>query len=417
MLKRIKMMIRRLVGDKGVVLIYRCISFLKEPSYILSFKKINVFGNYDVIKIGKENSHIYCGYYDRDPIKDDNILLYEVDMGADPSNLTAIKIGLYNIKNKSFLDVARVKAWCWQQGSRAHWYGENIIVNNIENGSFVSEIYNKSGDLLSSIPHPIYDTFFNKNIALSCDFERLQILRPGYGYYLNQSSKKKRIKKTPDDTGLSIIDMISGKSHLLLSLLDLSSFQPKSTMIDSYHYINHISFSPNGEFCIFYHLWVDENGVQYSRALSYDINNSILSCINSEYVSHFAWLNSTSIMIFSQENGIRGYHLYQMNHHNEWFYEKTFNRELLKEDGHPTFCNELQFISDTYPDRFGYQHLFSYDINTNVLKKIASLYSPYKYEFEERCDLHPRVHGEAIVIDSTCDGKRAVYIIKPGEAK
>ena len=46
-------------------------------------------------------------------------------------------------------------------------------------------------------------------------------------------------------------------------------------------------------------------------------------------------------------------------------------------------------------------------------KRIARVFAPFHYDFDGRCDLHPRWSrdGKRICIDSVHEGKRALYVI------
>ena len=72
-------------------------------------------------------------------------------------------------------------------------------------------------------------------------------------------------------------------------------------------------------------------------------------------------------------------------------------------------------LTDTYPDKYRNQHLYFYDIQNEVKKKIAYFYSPTKFTGEFRCDLHPRFShdGSKICIDSPHTGKRQMIILTP----
>ena len=46
-------------------------------------------------------------------------------------------------------------------------------------------------------------------------------------------------------------------------------------------------------------------------------------------------------------------------------------------------------------------------------KRIARVFAPFRYDFDCRCDLHPRWSrdGKKVCIDSVHEGKRALYVI------
>ena len=86
----------------------------------------------------------------------------------------------------------------------------------------------------------------------------------------------------------------------------------------------------------------------------------------------------------------------------------------LNFDGHPMFSpfDKNIFITDTYPDKKGDQHLIMVDLKNKNIIKISSLYSPLRYRGQVRCDLHPRWdrNGKFICVDSSSRGKREMIL-------
>ena len=71
------------------------------------------------------------------------------------------------------------------------------------------------------------------------------------------------------------------------------------------------------------------------------------------------------------------------------------------------------FITDTYPDKRGDQHLCLVDLKNSKTYELVALYSPLRYRGQVRCDLHPRWNrdGQFVCVDSTTNGKREMLII------
>ena len=72
------------------------------------------------------------------------------------------------------------------------------------------------------------------------------------------------------------------------------------------------------------------------------------------------------------------------------------------------------FITDTYPDKFLEQSLLIHDIDKKETKIIGKFYSPPKFRYDYRCDLHPRLSsdGNFIAIDSGHKGQRALIVLE-----
>ena len=86
----------------------------------------------------------------------------------------------------------------------------------------------------------------------------------------------------------------------------------------------------------------------------------------------------------------------------------------LNKDGHPMFNpkNSDLFVSDTYPNLFGFQKLFIYSLKRDKIIWKRYIYSPYKFKGIIRCDLHPRWsnNGKKIMIDFVENGNRNIGI-------
>ena len=68
-------------------------------------------------------------------------------------------------------------------------------------------------------------------------------------------------------------------------------------------------------------------------------------------------------------------------------------------------------VTDTYPDRRRIQSL--YVMTGKRVKRIARVFSPFKYGGDTRCDLHPRwsKDGKQICFDASFGGKRSVCVV------
>ena len=85
----------------------------------------------------------------------------------------------------------------------------------------------------------------------------------------------------------------------------------------------------------------------------------------------------------------------------------------LNTDGHCSYSPDGNLIiTDTYPNRKRLANVFVCKENGNV-KRIASLFAPFRYDNDVRCDLHPRWNhaGNKVCIDSVHEGKRRLYTI------
>ena len=85
----------------------------------------------------------------------------------------------------------------------------------------------------------------------------------------------------------------------------------------------------------------------------------------------------------------------------------------LNTDGHCSYSPDGKWIiTDTYPNRKRLASVFMCR-EDGFCKRIARVFAPFRYDFDCRCDLHPRWSrdGSKVCIDSVHEGKRGLYII------
>ena len=287
-------------------------TLLKTGKYFPQF-----FSNLVVKKFTDLNSHIFFGYYDTTPfdIKDEKILACRVPI---KNHLKSIKmdLGYYYLDkaNPKFIKFSETNAWCWQMGARLRWLNNQsdlVSFNTVYKNRYICKIQsiNKTNEY-ESIPLPLYDINNDITYGLSLNFSRLQRLRPGYGY---KNILDKSIKiKAPSNDGIILFDFKSKKEELLISLSKISKIEPDKSMKGATHYFNHISFSPNSRFFMFFHLWVNNNK-RFSRLFIFDIETCKYKLISKNRVSHYTWKSDTELLITESKDGIVFYTLYNIN--------------------------------------------------------------------------------------------------------
>jgi hypothetical protein len=238
----------------------------------------------------------------------------------------------------------------------------------------------------------------------------LQSLRPGYGYSRGKDFTKKAL--APVDDGVFAVDLKTKAVSLLYSLKDLAE-QVVSKPTD-FHYINHISVSPDGKRFMFFHLWTkDSLDMWKMRLLVSDINGSnLIELEREDIISHYSWIDSNRLMVTKVANKEPCYVIYDL---------RTGSKEIIQNyklinDGHPTFFeNKREFVSDTYPLENCMQTMFFSSIENNSYIPILEAFSDPRLYIEKRCDMHPRFDGKhsAINIDSTFSmGLRKIIFLK-----
>lgn len=382
--------------------------------------KVKVEGNVQRVTPLDDEYEYFFGYYDKSPWdKNERYMLAlrtsstTVD-AAPEEKAEVVLIDLANDNNVTKLSETR--AWNVQQGAMLQWQGpdfsSNILFNDYRNGKYVTVRLNILTKQESIIDFPIYSVSQDGAIAISLDFSRLHRLRPGYGYrWIEDSTKDKPV---PDEPAIWKIDLKSGAIIPLLSYKDLYKFETRDEMVGAEHKVNHIMINPSGSRFMVLHRWT--KGTQkFSRLLTIDCDGSnIFNLSDDNMASHSYWKNDNEIISYlRKEKEGNGYFLL--------LDQSIEYKPVLKDidsvgDGHPSFSEDgRKLVTDTYPNRQRIQTVYLADASSlSKPTEIAKVYSPFKYDNDVRCDLHPRWDrkNEKVAIDATFEGKRALYIVR-----
>ncbi len=390
--------------------------------------KIKSEGKIKKVSPNDKEHEYFFGYYDKSPWdKEDRYILClranNTWKDVNPKEKADIII---IDTNKSYSDKSRVKkiaetsAWNVQQGCMLQWLGPDfsskIIYNDYRNKKYVSVILELSTGKEKIIDKPIYSVSEDGKFALTLDFSRLYNLRPGYGYY-NEEEKTKNIL-LPDSTAIWKIDLHKNKVVPLLKYTDFANFKPRKEMREngSIHKVNHIMLSPNGKRFMVLYRWF--NGQRkYTRLITCDINGKNMYLLSDDnMVSHCFWKNDKEILAF--ENKKKTGHGYYLMEDRTNKYKHCWPQ--FSNDGHPSYSPKRDLVvTDSYPNRFRIQeiNIMNGDEKIKNNTTIAKVFSPFKYDNDTRCDLHPRWNhnGDKICFDSVFEGKRGLYIVKVSE--
>ena len=378
----------------------------------------------DINYLSIPSRSIFFGYHDKTPFSGDGSKILSMNVKHDDaspdSECQEIELGYFKNSssgdtNNTFIKFSSTSTWCWQQGCMLQWDPSvpecRVFYNTLVYGEYGAHLFDLiERKVVQPFQKPIYSVSTDGKFAVSLNFSRLGRLRPGYGYSLlpdptiNYSS--------PNDDGLYLMNLQSGVTELLVNLFDLST--QVSCEPGDEHYINHVSFSPDGSRIVFFHIWKLFNSSKRKiRFCSYNLNNSSFDVIeNVRTTSHYCFRDDNTILTSNVDQKSKWhYTLYDL---------KTFTKQdlpiELQQDGHPMFSpiDKNIFITDTYPDKRGDQHLCLVDLKQNKTYQLASLYSPRNYRGQVRCDLHPRWdrQGKYICVDTTFNGKREMKIFE-----
>ena len=266
----------------------------------------------------------WFGYYDK--LQFDPTNRYVLGMRADfegrsPTADDVLEIGLIDLQKSkvtpagSWRKLGESRAWGWQQGCMLQWIPgskTDVIWNDRENGRYVSHIMNVKTGRKRTLPRAVYALSPDGSWAVGTEFNRIQNLRPGYGYagipdpYADQ--------KAPEAIGLYRMDLRTEQSKQLLSLAQAAALPHNGADVgDNFHWFNHLLINTDGSRLLFLHRWraqpVDRqksaSGGFTTRMFTINADGSDPFIIDpSGFTSHIVWRDPTHICAFTKPAGM-----------------------------------------------------------------------------------------------------------------
>ncbi len=414
--QKINYQLNKMPGVKKIIK-----SVYQHTMYAIS-PKIKSEGDITRISPDDPNHEYFFGYYDKCPwdATDRFMLCMRAnDTWSDVSpkenaDIILIDLSLPETDQSRVKKIAETSSWNVQQGCMLQWLGPDfssrVLFNDFRDGKYVTVIKEIKSGAERVINAPVYTVSADGKTALSLDFSRLYNLRPGYGYY-NVPEKTKGVA-LPDATAVWKIDLENGKIEELLTYKDFASFQPRPEMgeKDSVHKVNHLMLSPSGKrFMVLYRWFVGER--KYTRLITCNIDGTDMYVLSDDdMVSHCFWKDNHHILAFeNKKEGGPGYYLMK-----DKTQEYIHCWPDLTGDGHPSYSTDRScIVTDSYPDRARVQYIRVMKSENSKPEIIAKVFSPFKYNNDTRCDLHPRWNrsGNGICFDSVYEGHRGVYYV------
>ena len=382
----------------------------------------------DILRVSPDdpNNEYFFGYYDKSPWDATGrymLCMRAKDTWSEPDPIGEAEILLFNLNldvndNNYCKVLAKTHTWNVQQGCMAQWLGPDhsskIIYNDLRNGKYCSVILEVASGKERVLPMPVYTVSADGETALSLDFSRLHSLRLGYGYAA--LPEKTKDVALPDETCIWKMDIETGEVVPLLKYTDFASFQPRPEMQmeGSVHKVNHLMLSPNGKrFMVLYRWFIGQR--KYTRLITCNVDGTDMYVLSDDdMVSHCYWKNDEEIIAFeNKHHGGAGFYLMK-----DKTQEYTHIWPQLSNDGHPSYCptDNGSVVFDTYPSRSRVQEVKlgrDNDTTGGSVKVIARVFSPFKYDNDTRCDLHPRWSrdGKKVCFDSVFEGHRGLYVV------
>ena len=392
------------------------IKMLLKKTYITimrlsAFKKKPVVSDFKITPIYSLKESFF-GYYDKNPSNEKGMILFhssDFDTSRPPKYASYININVLDELSGEVIWSAQSKAFNWQQGSRLQWLTDHkFIYSDFDEykKDYVSKVVDIEDNSVTQYQYPVQDAYKDQYF-LSLNYQRLRTLRPDYGYFCLDKMTKFELENIEED-GIWKVDLDNNEKSLLISLLELCSFELKNEFQEGTHKVNHIQINPSGQSFVFLHRFI-VSGKRYDRLFLADVETGDLALLsNSLLVSHYHWLDSQNLVVYLDDvDEGECYLILNID---------TGHKKILSElskygDGHPSGMGNVM-VTDTYPNRAGMQSLVLLkDLDHVNLRLLGSFYHPLKFKGLSRCDLHPRLvwNKKIIYFDSVYSGKRQLY--------
>ncbi len=411
----------------------------------------------------------WFGYYNYDTLNSDcsKFLCNRAYIdGVAPKKEISIDIGYYDIDKNSWNKISSSDSWNWQQGSMAQWLpskngSEKVIFNDSRNNRLISKIVDIHTKQEQIIDWPIYGITPDGKKSLALEMERSRWCR---AYHYKSVENRKQEGRIIESDGIFEIDLESNERKRIVAIQDVVSIDADADFEKKKHWLEHIMISPNGKRFCFLHRFSDiDNVLSYKTRLCIaDINGDSLQVIPGWRTfnwTHFGWKSDGEFVIYTYTRPryvgqagfrqslstrpidfgsvIRGFYCafssrmpYPINYvlnENRSFYQlyhvnddglfelvENWQKKYFTIDGHPSFTVDGRYmITDSYPDKNGYQRLIVFDTHTHKGLVVARIYAFYKGN-PASCDLHPKLskNGKYIVVDTAYDDKHHMLLLE-----
>lgn len=379
------------------------LNMIRIPVRLIRYAKnsIKKRPSFSKLILEKTDDGSFFGYYDI-PF-DKNNILYNKILGDN-------SIQLIKKENDGLTYIDQVNSWNYQQGCMYQSIFSipdcQLIYNTIHKGSLVSCVFSFSGQK-SYHPYPV--SLMSNDGWYSLNYKRLTYSEYGYKYPDNVDNFH-RLQSDEED-GIWYYSHKLNQAKLIIKISDLNRDFPRAGNKKDKGFINHLSQSRDYRYLIFIHRIISVNEGRISRLMLYNVETDTIGIILDEgFVSHYCWISSSKFVIYARVNNRKGYYIYDTN---TLQYTSLLNGDIDQYgDGHPTAsaCGRY-IVTDSYPDASSHQKLILVDLLKENHYILASLYVPFWFFGENRCDLHPRwsTDDSCVSFDSSHSGTRCHY--------
>lgn len=374
-----------------------------------------------------EDRHHFFGYYYFCPWSPDGRHIAFLYQDLDhPTSIAEVgsKAGivLYDTQEKTSRTIAHTLAWNWHQGSMLQWLPDgSILSNHLEGDRPIAIAMDTEGRELRRWNRAFFNVDGQGQRAICLSFERLCRWRTVNGYSGCHDSDLQQL--CPEDEGLTVVDLATGKETMVLSLAQASRLSPRQDMVGAGHWFNHVHWNPSGtRFLVTYRWFREGQKGLLTQCLCFDADGGRPSLMVDGIFSHWDWEDDETVVAWCEVDGRRAF--WRMKDRpdclepvREGDGAEVFAAQIDR-DGHGTFSPDRStFLTDSPLEKWGgYEkhHLSLYHIHSDEVTHLESFHKNPDYQGSFRCDVHPRWNrdGSEILFDTSRNGVRQVGRVK-----
>lgn len=358
----------------------------------------------------------FFGYYDlRAYSADDRYHLFHKVRFRDrlPEKEDTAELGYIDLETGEVTYFAETRAWNFQQGAMLQWNPaspQDEVIFNVRDGEGyrACTLDLKTGRRRYA-DRPVANVSPDGRWALSINLNRVYDFRPGYGYCGVRDPWYD--VPQPDDDGVYLVDMTTGRSKLIIDYKRILTEFPSQFYPDAKYVVNHITFNPASDRFLFLNRNFPnpekgEYGWKTSLFTS-DLDGNLFPLLHDTMVSHYYWKNAKTILGYLSYGDRPGvYEIDDLSHDGVRLESPYFDRDIHTIYNPQRSC----FIGDGYPDRNSERQIVIYDCATGESDVLLKEFSLAPKCGDNRCDLHNRWNnkGTKVSYDTTRRGKREI---------
>lgn len=203
---------------------------------------------FNVTALSSGPKHHFFGYYGINAW--DKSLRYHLALESDfhdrrPETGDSALVGLVDRQTNTFTQYAKTSAFNLQQGSMMHWidagFGEEFTFNDWEGDGLVSRAVNIETREMRTIQGAIAAISPTEPVAIGLNYARMSHCRAVVGY-ANEIDPES-LQDVPEDDGLSLLDLKTGKSRLVMNIADVIQASGCEEAQGRRAWFNHVLFN------------------------------------------------------------------------------------------------------------------------------------------------------------------------------